>query len=111
MEEKKKKKNFLVIIFTLFFIVYFAFYLSQATGYYELKRHNKMVITTDQMKRFEKDVSEGKDISIDDYITNDEVDYTNAVSRLGYNTSEAIEFIMIKGIKYTFGFIGKLFSE
>lgn len=111
MEKPKTNyKIYLLYIMIMFFLIYLAFYISQASGYYQVKNYNKMNITKTQMKRFEKDIAEGKDIVISDYIDNDSKSYNNNISTLGYYTSDIIQRVMVKGIKSTFGVIAKFLS-
>lgn len=109
MNEGKKKKNIFAIIMTLFFIVFISLYFTGLTDMYEVKQHNKMVMTKEAMQKFEKDISEGRDIEIENYLDIVE-DYTNDASRLGNKTSKLFENIMSKGIIKTFKLIGKLFT-
>lgn len=110
MVEKKKKKNILFYIFILFLIIYFSLYISIATGYYEVKNNNEMNITKEKMKEFENDINEGKNVNIDKYIKKDYTEYRNVVSDFGYGISSTVEFLVNRGIKYTFGFVSKLLT-
>lgn len=105
---KKKKKNPVLISLAILFIVYMALFITQSTGYYELKQHNRMVMTNENMKKFENDVKQGKDISIEDYIDTTKKDYSSRVGDIGNKTSSLIEKVMTKGIKTSFGMLGKL---
>ena len=65
-------------------------YLSQATGYYEYELHQRVVLTEEKIKQFEKDVAEGKNINIENYLENTNKDYSNKLSSIGYNLSNTI---------------------
>lgn len=112
MVENKKKKNYIfTIIITLLFITFISLYFSQINGYYEYTQYNKKTITEDAMKQFEKDVAEGKDIQIEDYLKDVYKDYSNGMSSLGLKTSATIENFMTKGIKRIFKIFSALFVE
>ena len=107
--EGKKGKNAFPIIMLLFFIVFMALYLMGVTDIYKYNQYNKMSITKEAMERFESDIENGKDISIEDYVTPIK-DYTNSVSKLGNKTSNIVEQFMSKGIKKSFKLLASLFT-
>ena len=107
--ENKKNKNIFPIIMALFFIVFVALYFMGITDIYKYNQHNKMSITKEAMERFEKDIENGKDISIEDYISPVK-DYSNNISKLGYKTSNIVEQFVSKGIKRTFKVLASLFT-
>ena len=61
--------------------------------------------------KFEKDLSEGKNVTLNDYIVNDYKDYSNIVSRCGSSLSKLVEKILNSGIKKTLKIISALFYE
>ena len=69
---KKKNKNVVFIIFVILFGMYLALYYAFLGGYYEYKAYNKKNLTEEMMKKFETDVSNGKDVSIYDYIVTED---------------------------------------
>ena len=105
---KKKKKNPVVIALFILFIIYLALFITQSTGYYELKRHNEMLLTKESMKKFEEDVRNGKDVSLSDYTHVKNQDYSSKMGDIGNKASEIIEKVMTKGIKTSFGVLGRL---
>ena len=52
-----------------------------------------------------------KDVSINDYVVSNYVDYSNNISDLGYNIGKSTEIIMNKGIKKTLKVLRKLFFD
>ncbi|MDD6271898.1 MAG: hypothetical protein PUA90_00050 [bacterium] len=108
---KNKKRNIIVKLFMLIFIFFLIIYLSKEAGYYEYKMYNKTKLTQEAILKFENDVNEGKDVSIEDYVIDDYVDYTNTFTDIGYNIGEFIEGVMNKGIKKTLDVFRKLFYE
>ena len=107
--ENRKKPNYFKIIMIFFFLMYVALYFTQVTDLYQYNQYNKMTITKEAMKRFEKDVESGKDITISDYLDTVK-DYSNGVSNLGYKTSNFLTEFMSEGIKKTFKVIASLFT-
>lgn len=107
---KKKKNNFVFVLTIVLFGIYMALYYMAETGYYEYKEYNKMIVTEEAMKQFERDISEGKDVSVENYIT-PQKNYENKVSNLGLKTSQSLEKFMTKGIGGFFKVIGSLVSD
>lgn len=108
---KKKKRNPVLMLVVVLFGVYIALYYMAASGYYEYKEYNKMIITEEAMKRFESDVNEGKDISINDYLTSNFKDYSNKISDLGLEAGDAMEKLMTEGLGGLFKIVSKLVTN
>lgn len=107
---KKKKKNPFMIVVIVLFGAYLSLYYLSISGYYEYKEYNKMVLTEEAMQRFENDVKDGKDISIENYIS-DYKDYSNSVSNFGLKTGESLEKIVDKGLGGIFRVLSKLVTD
>ena len=110
-EIKVQEKNTLLKIALLLFIIFLILYICKETGFYEYKAHNKSVLTSESLKKFENDVNEGKDVSLKDYVVDEHIDYSNKVSNLGYNIGSTVEKFMNGGIKKTLKIISALFYE
>lgn len=82
MKHKKMVKFFCTCIILIFLFSYFI----EVSGYYEYNLQNKKNLTEDQIKQFELDVKEGKDIDLDRYLKDTQVDYSN---KLTQTTSQA----------------------
>lgn len=107
---KKKKRPIMFIIFLILFGVYLALYYSYTFGYYDYKEYNKMKLTQEAMTKFENDVSNGKNVLLEDYITK-EKDYSSTVSKIGVLTGKYTEKIITKGIGSVFKVIGGFVSN
>lgn len=105
----KKKINYFKIVFISFFIIYFCLYTINVNGYYE-KRRGKVEFTSAQIEKFEKDIEEGKNVDIESYLTDQNRDYSNNMSDIGYSISTIINGVLNKGLKGISSFIGSLFS-
>ncbi|MEG2457507.1 MAG: hypothetical protein RSB41_01275 [Bacilli bacterium] len=110
MEKEKKLPRVLFIGFILLFVSFLVLYISQLNGFYEYKERSKMEITHESMKRFEKDISEGKNIEVENYLSNTYKDYSTPFSKVGNKTSELLESFMSGGLKKTFKLLGALFT-
>ena len=108
---KKKKKNIVLIITIILFGVYMALYYMAETGYYEYKNYNKMILTEEAMKKFENDLNEGKDVTLENYITTTKKDYSNKISDLGLSAGKSLEKFMTEGLGSVFKVIGKLVTN
>ena len=62
------------------------------------------------MEKFENDVSEGKDVTLEDYLTYETKDYTTNISVIGNKIAGGIEYLMKEGIENAVLVIEKLFS-
>ena len=82
----KISKLFRLIIFTII-IIFFCSYFMEKTGYYEYKLQNKKILTEQEMLKFEQDVKEGKDVSLEDYLSNTNIDYSNTLTKTTSNIS------------------------
>jgi hypothetical protein len=110
-DRKKICKKIFRFIFTCLLIIYLTLYLSQASGYYEYKTRERVVLTEEQIKKFEQDVADGKDISIESYFNKNENNYSNKTSKLGLDISKELGNIVKKGIDGTFNLLNKLVEE
>ena len=83
------RKTFYAVMLVLF-IVFICIFSSSTSGYYEYSNNKKNVFTEDKIKEFEKDVEEGKNIDIKNYVEDNSKDYSNKITRLGDNLSDLV---------------------
>lgn len=107
---KKRNKIFRWTIFFLF-IAFLTLYISQATGYYEYEQSRKTAFTREQIKQFEQDVKDGKEIDVTAYLENTNKNYQNNISKATLNISEAISKYTKLGIETVFEGIAKVIEE
>ena len=74
------KKKIFKFIFGLIFIAFIISYVIEESGYYEYNLRNKTVMTKESMERFEKDLKDGKDVLMEDYVVNTTKDYTSRLT-------------------------------
>ena len=76
-------------------------------GYYEYAYYKKKVLTEEQIEKFEKDVLEGKELDINEYLSKDD-EFIVKKKRLPLKISELIVSITSKGINIVFNYLNKL---
>lgn len=79
----------------------------QASGYNEYNQNKKKMLTEEEIAAFEKDVAEGKDVTLEDYGKEKDKNYENAVSKAGLTVSYGIE----KAFNESMNAIFKMLSE
>lgn len=101
----------LKLIFTVLFIAFIVAYAIGESGYYEYQLSSKKNLTEEQIKQFESDVKDGKNIDINEYLVDNTIDYTNNLSRTTYRVSDKLNSFLKKGIEVIFKFANKLVEE
>lgn len=110
-KKEAKLRNFFGITCCILLITFLTLYISQATGYYEYTAHKKTVFTNEQIKQFEKDIQDGKDVRMEDYLKNETKDYSNKVSRFGYELSSTLGKYVRSILENTFKTIDQWIQE
>ena len=110
MEENENKYSFIKILFFIF-IAFLIMYISKEKGFYEFKTYNKTRLTEESIKQFEKDINDGKNVLLKDYIIDRRNDYRNVVNKTGSGIGEFIQGFMNDGIKKTLKILSDLFYE
>ena len=106
--KKDKKKSIYKIIFMIFFISFLVIYFSELTGYYEYQNYKQTALTEEQIKQFEKDVLEGKEVDLNEYLVVDNKSYNNKLTKLTSKISNGISKIVQKGVESAFKFLSNL---
>lgn len=107
----KKKRNYFIIMLILLFTIFLIIDFSYKNGYIEYKNKEKSLLTKEAMERFEEDIRLGKDISINDYINNDNIDYRSKVSNIGVKVGKIIEDFITEGMSNIVKILGKMFTN
>lgn len=110
MKHKRLNKIFRYSLLVSF-VTFFALYLSQSTGYFEYRNSKKVALTNEQIEKFEKDVKEGKNIDIENYIDSNNKSYQNSLSKAGLSISNVTEKAIQKIIGGSFKALGDLVGE
>ena len=106
----KKEKTFVNImkfIFISLFVFFLIIYFSGSGTYYENQLHKRTLFTEEQIKKFEQDVADGKNVSVEDYINEPVKNYGNKTSSAGLFLSKGISNYIKKGLEKTFKMISK----
>ena len=96
----------LVIVFT-----FFAMFFSSSSGYYEYELNQTTSLTNEAILRFEQDIKDGKEIDINNYIVEENKDYSNNFSNAGIKLSNKIKKIFSEVVKFIFTSIGDMVNE
>ena len=113
MKDKKIKLRTTVfrITLSLLFAVFLTLFMSNKYGYYEYKKHEQVALTEEQIKRFEEDIKQGKNVDLQDYVSNTNKNYQTKLSQAGLNLSNGLSGIVQKGVEGFFSSIEKLVTE
>ncbi len=98
----------------LLFLAFFSFlvsYIIYETGYYEYKLQNRTVLTKEQMEQFEKDVNDGKDVTLNDYLVETEVDYTTKLTSVTVKFCDKVNDYLKESIEMVFKQVNKLVQD
>lgn len=106
---KNKKSRLFFRILSLLFFVYVALLIAYQSGYYETKASNRAILTKEAMRQFEQDVQNGQMVDVKDYLKEENIDYSNGVTRLGNKISNSISDIMTNGLSGLFDALKGLF--
>lgn len=106
-----KKDNIFKIVFCILMLTYLTLYFAGVSGYYEYKNYKKMVLTEEQINKFEEDVKEGKEINVEDYIVEEKNSHNNKIANAGKRLSFTISSSMSKVLTKCFKVISKFITE
>ncbi len=105
------KTNLARLIIIILVFLFFVLYFMQASGYNEYTRNRENMLTEEQIKEYEEDIAEGKDVTIKDYLNKDKINYDNKVSELGLDLSELIGDVFNKGMNAFFEMLNEAVSS
>lgn len=108
MKKKPSRHFFRLLIFL--FLIFIALFIALKSGYYESNLGKRKELTAEKIKEFERDVQEGKEVDIKNYLETNSKDYSNKISKLGMSLGSSTEKFMTSGIEQIFKFLGVLFS-
>ena len=86
----------LIILLILGFL-----YFSYQNGYYDKYMRDKINLTNQNIEKFELDVKEGRDVTIEDYLDK-EKSYSTKTGNMSLKVSNKLEQIISNGIKFIF---------
>lgn len=105
------KKSTLKLILIIIILIYICSYYVANSGYYEYDLQKRTILTNERIKEFETDVQNNKDIDLKNYLEYEEIDYSNKITNIVYNTSDKGNKLIRKLVKYVFKKIGNLVED
>jgi hypothetical protein len=105
----KKKNNYFFIILGMLFVIFVSYIIAYNSGYYEMSNLRRAKITEEKKEEFENDVKNGENVEIKDYISDDYIDYSSAMSKVGSSLSNSINKFVESGLSDFFNTLGRLF--
>ena len=111
VEKKKIRAQLFRIMVIISFVCFLTLFIANKYGYYEFRNHQRTMLTLEQIQQFEQDVKDGKEIDLQDYLTDIRKDYQNNVSRAGLNISNTVSNIVSKGVEGIFDSISRMINE
>lgn len=109
--KKKNENKIFKFVFLVLFMSFLVIYLSEATGYYEYKNYKQATLTEEEIRKFEEDVKNGKEIDINEYLTNKDKVYDNNLSQMMSKLSDSLSNTVKSGVENAFKFLSKLVDE
>ncbi len=104
----KGNKIFNNILFVLL-IIFLTIFVSNKYGYFEHEKHRQVALTQEQIERFEEDIKNGKDISLENYKVT--INYQTKLSQAGLNISNYISTVIRKGVNSIFKNVEKVVNQ
>ncbi len=108
--ETKKKPNWFFRILSILFMIYISLTIAMQTGYYEAKLNERTILTEENIKKFEEDVKNGKNVDINDYVVEKSRDFSNGTTKAGVAISHLVEKFFTEGITQFGEILKKLFT-
>ena len=106
IDKKKLVKGF----FLIFFFAFIVSYIIERSGYYEYNLERRTVLTSESIKRFEKDIEEGRDVTLEDYVVPTSKDYTSGLTKNTNKVSISVNKVLKKGIESVLKVLGNFFK-
>ena len=109
--EKKKKPNLFLIILFLLFMFYISLEIASSSGYYDNMTTKKAILTEENIKEFENDVKNNREIDLKKYTENSQKDYRGFASNMGESFSNFVEKLMTEELGKMGKTLKKLFTN
>jgi len=93
------------------FLSFFVTVILSVSGYYQTELQKKTTLTNEAIKNFEKDIKEGKDIDINDYVNINKKNYDNNFTKSGRYISNKLNNLISLGIEKTLKIIIKSIED
>lgn len=96
------KSKIVKFILGTILVIYTGFFIVISSNYYQLEEEKKMILTSEQIKKFEEDIANGKEVEIDEYLESNTGNYSNKFSRGASKISNKLETVFQTTLKYVF---------
>jgi len=97
------KKDWARIIGMTLLFLFLGLYIASRNGYIDYQARNQMILTQEQIKKFEDDVKNKRPIDIENYVTREEELYDNQLSRTSLKLSNTIGRTVQSILNFVFG--------
>ncbi len=111
MKPVKLRTKIFRFTFIILFAVFLTMFISNKYGYYEYKKREQVTLTQEQIKQFEEDVKNGKNVDLENYLEKTNKNYQTKFSQLGLNISNSLANAVESGVNKFFGYINKFVTE
>lgn len=113
MKDKKLKWRVKVfrICLTITFVTFLTMYGANKYGYFEYRKNQQVVLTEEQIRKFEQDVRDGKEIDMETYLISTNKNYQTKLSKTGLSISNGISNTVKNGVESFFEAINKMVTE
>ena len=111
MKKVKLRTKVFRISFTILFAVFLTVFVSNKYGYYEYQKHQEVTLTAEQIKKFEQDVKDGKQIDIENYLESTNKNYQTKLSQAGLNVSNSLASIVKTSVDGFFKYIDSVVTQ
>ena len=105
------KNNILKVLMILALTIFVASYFVEKTGYYDYKLQEKTILTSEQIKKFENDIKEGKEVDIETYLNENKKDYSNNITTNVTKLSITANKYLKRGIESIFNVLDNFVKE
>lgn len=102
-----KGNKILKFIGGMIILIFLFAYFLENSGYYEYNLQAKKNLTEEQIKQFESDLHEGKEINLNSYLSSNVKDYSNNLTRSATNTNLKLNKYLKEILTGGFDIIGK----
>jgi len=97
------KKDWARIIGMTLLFLFLGLYVASRNGYVDYQARNQMILTEEQIKKFEDDVKNQRPIDIENYVIREEELYDNQLSRNSLKLSNTIGRTVQNILNFVFG--------
>lgn len=111
MKQVKMRTKVFRFTVIILFVIFITMFVSNKFGYYEYKKSEQVRLTQEQIRQFEEDVKNGKDVNLENYLEKTNKNYQTKFSQLGLNVSNSLADAVSAGVNKFFGYINSFITE